>query len=289
MTDLQGATLDALDTLLIALEMKPLDGERFRAESEGDRFGRIFGGQLLAQAMCAASATVQGKDPHSVQAYFVEGGATGAPVELTVDRVRDGRSMSTRRVTISQSGRTLLVAMVSFHLNPLTPELAVPARAAGGPDELPLLQDWVADVPPPLRDSARSWVDTPPPLEMRIAEPPYFMGGSLAEGARSHWMRLPRDVGDDPVLHAALLAYASDYLLLDMAFRAHPAPVEAAALAGFSLDHTLWLHRPVRFDTWHLYTQELVALSGHRGLVRGSIHNAEGHLVATASQEVIVR
>ena len=102
-------------------------------------------------------------------------------------------------------------------------------------------------------------------------------------------MRLPRDVGDDRVLHAALLAYASDYLLLDMAFRSQPEQVAANAFTGASLDHALWFHRPVHFDRWHLHTQETIAITGHRGLVRGAIHDADGHLVATAMQEVLVR
>jgi acyl-CoA thioesterase-2 len=102
-------------------------------------------------------------------------------------------------------------------------------------------------------------------------------------------MRLPRDVGDDPVLHSVLLAYASDYLLLDIALRSHPDPVNVESSTAFSLDHSLWLHRPVRFDRWHSHTAELVSVSGHRGLVRGAIHDIDGHLVASTTQEVLVR
>jgi acyl-CoA thioesterase-2 len=121
-----------------------------------------------------------------------------------------------------------------------------------------------------------------------VGEAPTFLGGPAAESARSHWMRLPRGVGDDPLLHAALLAYASDYLLLDMAFRSYPEPPAPTRLTGSSLDHSLWFHRPVRFDRWHLHTQETLAVSGHRGLVQGAIHDADGHLVANAMQEVLV-
>ena len=102
-------------------------------------------------------------------------------------------------------------------------------------------------------------------------------------------MRLPRSVGDDPVLHAAMLAYASDYLLLDMAFRSHPERPGLGDVSGFSLDHALWFHRPTRLDRWHLHTQHTRAISGHRGLVEGQIHDADGALVATAMQEVLVR
>lgn len=102
-------------------------------------------------------------------------------------------------------------------------------------------------------------------------------------------MRLPRAVGDDPLLHSVLLAYSSDYLLLDMALRSHPGPLSVASFTGFSVDHALWLHRPVQFDRWHLHTQQLLAISGHRGLVRGAIHDIDGHLVASTTQEVLVR
>jgi acyl-CoA thioesterase-2 len=133
------------------------------------------------------------------------------------------------------------------------------------------------------------WVDVPPPIEMRLVEPPTFFGGPVGEGTRSHWMRLPLPVGDDPGLHAALLAYASDYFLLDMAFRSHPDGSAPGTLGGVSLDHAIWFHRPVRFDRWNLYTQETLALTGHRGLVKGSVHDTDGNLVATVVQETLVR
>jgi acyl-CoA thioesterase-2 len=147
----------------------------------------------------------------------------------------------------------------------------------------------VRDLPPELGRHSRTWVDHPPPLDLRIGEAPTFLGGSSADGTRSHWMRLPRDVGDDPLLHTALLAYASDYLLLDMAFRSYPDRAVPMAFNGFSLDHTMWFHRPVRFDRWHLHTQETVALSGHRALIRGAIHGEDGQLVASVMQAVLVR
>jgi acyl-CoA thioesterase-2 len=286
---LEGAILDSLDGLLQALALEPLGGDRFRVAAEPGRFDRVFGGQTVAQALLAASATVTGKEPHSLHAYFVEAGTPGQPLDLVVDRVRDGRSVSTRRVAAMQGERPLLTLMASFHVNPTAPERADPPPAVPGPGELPLLQDWVRDVPPELVPSSRSWVEQPPPLELRIGEAPHFLGGQPADGSRSHWMRLPRGVGGDPLLHTALLAYASDYLLLDMVFRSHPQRYTPTGFTGFSLDHAVWLHRPVRFDRWHLHTQQTLALSGHRGLVRGTIHDADGHLVASVAQEVLVR
>jgi len=286
---LEGGILEALDGLLLALELESLGEDRFRAHSEPDRFGRIFGGQMLAQALVAACITVDDKPPHSMHAYFVQAGSPEQRIDVAVDRVRDGRSMAARRVTVMQDGRPLLIAMASFHDNPTEPAFADPPPTVPRPDELPRLQDWAKKAPPELLPRAQTWIDRPPPLEMRIGEPTYFLGGSAGSGPRSHWMRLPRDVGDDPLLHSALLAYASDFLLLDMAFRSHPERVTVASFAGFSLDHALWLHRPVRFDRWHVHTQQLLAISGDRGLVRGAIHDIDGHLVASTTQEVLVR
>jgi acyl-CoA thioesterase-2 len=287
---LEQATLASLDGLLDALILKEIGSDRFAVTVEPDRFGRLFGGQLIAQALLAAAATVEAKPPHSLHAYFVEGGMPGVPLELAVERVRDGRSMAARRVSVTQEGRDLLVLLASFHASPVSPQLADPPPVVPAPDQLPLLQKWVHESPPDVRPTAeRGWVQQPPPVEMRLGEALRFLGGEPAVGTRSHWMRVPREVGDDPLLHTALLAYASDYFLLDMAFRAHPLGLPASSYTSTSLDHALWFHRPVRFDEWVLHTQETIAISGDRGLVRGAMHDAEGRLVATAMQEVLIR
>jgi acyl-CoA thioesterase II len=286
---LESAVLESLEGLLGALRIEPMAEDRFRARCEPARFDRVFGGQVLAQAVLAAAATVTGKEPHSVHAAFVEVGMPDEDVELVVDRVRDGRSMSTRRVMVLQQERPLLAAIVSFHDNPLGPEVASPIPGGPRPEQLPLLQHWARELPDERREHGRTWLEQPPPVEIRVGEAPTFLGGPSADGTRGHWMRLPRDVGDDPSLHAALLTYASDYLLLDMAFRSHPELSGPGAFTGVSLDHAVWMHRPTRFDRWHLHSQETVAILGHRGLVKGAIHDVDGRLVATVMQEVLVR
>jgi acyl-CoA thioesterase-2 len=285
---LERATLSALDALLVALTLEPMGGDRFRAQGEADRFDRVFGGQVVAQALLAASATVDRKDPDSLHAYFVEAGIPGQPVDVLVDRVRDGRSISTRRATVLQGKRQLLVAILSFHAGASEPGLTG-TPSDPGPDGLPLLQEWVRDLSQEQRLTGLSWIEQPPPLELRMDEPPHFMGGPSTQGPRTHWMRLPRQVGDAPLLHAALLAYASDYLLLDMVLRAYPDRAALTSFTSFSLDHSLWFHRPVRLDRWHSHTQETQAVSGHRGLVRGTIRDADGRLVASAMQEGLLR
>jgi len=287
--DLQRTIQRSLDSLLHSLQPQSVGDDRFRVHSEANRFGRVFGGQMIAQAMAAASATVDDKPPHSLHAYFVKSGDPDHPLDVAVDRVRDGRSMAARRVTVEQGGETLLIAMVSFHDNPTEPEFAERAPHGVDPEQLPRLQDWVESVPPELIERARTWISRPPPLDMRIAEPTHFFGGSRGTGPRTHWMRLPHNVGDDPVLHSVLLTYATDYLLLDVALRGHPEPVSVGSSSAFSLDHSIWLYRPVRFDLWHSHTAELVAVSGHRALVRGAVHDIDGHLVASTTQEVLIR
>lgn len=288
-TKMEKAILGALDTLEQALSLKPVGANSFQASNEADRFGRIFGGQLLAQALCAASTTVDRHTPHSLHAYFLQTGDSGRPVEIEVERVRDGRSMTTRQVNVTQGERTLLTALASFHSNATEPELSHEVLGVPPPEEMPLLQHWVHQVPQAMRSKAKTWIDAPPALEMRIAEPPTFLGGRQTSEPRSHWMRLPRHIGHTPTLHTALLAYASDYLMLDMALRSHPHPADYASVAAVSLDHAIWLHRPSDFHEWHLYTQETAAIAGHRAMVRGVIRDAAGHTVASTAQEVLVR
>jgi acyl-CoA thioesterase-2 len=139
-----------------------------------------------------------------------------------------------------------------------------------------------------MAEYGRHWIEQPPPVEMRLPEAPSFLGGSLAGPTRSHWMRAPPDLGADPVLNAVLLAYASDFFLMDMVFHSHPGAGGPGRANGLSLDHAIWFHRPVQFDQWHLHTQETVAIVGERGLARGTIHDAEGRLTATVMQEVLV-
>jgi acyl-CoA thioesterase-2 len=279
---------DALDGLLAALELEPIGPNRFRAGNEPPRFPRTFGGQLVAQALRAACATAPEREPHSIHAYFVQGGLVDLPFELDVVRVRDGRTMATRQVTVTQGERTALVAIASFHHQLPTPAATEPPPTVPEPTDLPTLQDWARAAPDPSDPRARTWVENPPPLEVRIGEAPTFLGGPQRLGTRSHWLRLPRAVADDGSLHAVLLTYASDYFLSDMAVRTHPEPVGSQGLRSSSVDHAVWIHRRVRFDDWHLHTQEPLAIVGERALVKGTLHDRSGVLVATVVQEVVL-
>lgn len=284
-SDLSSAILGSLDDLLATLQVRPLGDDRFAVPSETvPMFDRIYGGQLLAQALVGAAATVEGKDVHSLHATFVKSGIPDRPVEVVVHRVRDGRSLVTRQVSVIQEDEPLLIGIASFHTHEPEPDVAGPPPEVAQPEEMPLLQEWAQDVP-----SGRHWIERPPAVELRLPEALTFFGGTGSSSTRSHWMRLPRPVGDDQVLHAALLAYASDFFLMDMIFRTHPARLGPGTANGLSLDHAIWFHRPVRFDRWHLHTQEAVAVVGERGLARGAIHDADARLAASVMQEVLVR
>ena len=285
MDDLRRAINSSLDDLLAALDLRPCGEGCFAVEPA--RFGRsdrVFGGQLLAQAVVGASATVSGKDIHSLHATFLRTGTPGAPLKIEVDLVRDGRSIATRKVAILEAGKPLLIAIASFAELRAEPDIALPRSQVAPPEETPLLQELVGEAP-----SGRHWIEQPPAAELRLPELPSFLSGVSADNPRSHWMRLPRLVGSDHALNAALLAYASDFFLMDMVFRLHRQELGPGRANGFSLDHAIWFHRPVRFDDWHLHTQEAVALVGDRGLARGAIHDIDGRCVASVTQEVLLR
>jgi acyl-CoA thioesterase II len=275
----------SLEDLLAALALRSVGEDRFVVEPATPLTPRrIFGGQLLAQAVVGAAATVEGKDIHSLHATFVRAGTPGAPVEIAVTRVRDGRSIGTRQVTVLEGGKPLLVAIASFATNSPEPDLAKPAPDAAFPEEMPPLQAWARGLA-----AGQHWIDQPPAIEVRLPESPSFLTGASATTTRSHWMRLPRSIGGDHALNGALLAYASDFFLMDMVFRMHPEELGPGRANGFSLDHAIWFHRPVRFDDWHLHTQEAVALVGDRGLAHGAIHDTAGRRVASVAQEVLLR
>jgi acyl-CoA thioesterase-2 len=284
--DLNASLLASLEDLLGVLRLEAVADDRFRIRAAAtEMFDRVYGGQLLAQALVAASATVVAKEPQSLHAAFVNAGRPGRPVEVAVSRVRDGRSTAARGVTILQDDVPLLLAFACFHANSEAPDWHAPVPPVPAPDETPLLQHWAAQAP----TVGGHWIERPPPVELRLPESPSFLGGTGRGARRSHWMRLPRPVGDDAVLHAALLAYASDFFLMDMVFRVRDSEFGPGSTAGYSVDHAIWFHRPVNFEGWHLHTQEAVTLFGERGLARGSIHEQGGPLVATVMQEVLVR
>ena len=264
---LDEAILVSLDGLLRALELEPAGDDRFRVVAEPDRFTRVFGGQTVAQALLAAGATVADKDPHSLHAYFVEAGVPTGALEVAVERVRDGRSMADapqhRHPGRPDPPRGAGVV-------PRQPRRArawpSPRRRSPAPDQLPVLQDWLRRPPTGARGATGpAWVDQPPPLELRIGEAPTFLGGppptsAARTGCACHatWATIrsstPRCSRTRPTTSCSTWRCA----------RTRSASA-AGAFTAFSVDHALWFHRPVRFDRWHLHTQETISRLGSPG------------------------
>lgn len=263
----------------------------FIGESQRMPHHRVFGGQVLAQSVVAAGRTVADLDGgprpiHSLHGYFVRPGDDAEPIHYAVERMRDGRSFSTRRVHAIQHGKTILSLIASFQqpaggLDHLEPMPKVP-----GPDGLMSAGDALADSDQPTSQQAVR----PRPIELRHVEGNLFTGpGPERVNHQSVWMRAVGKLPDDPLIHAAVLAYASDYSLLESVLRRHGIGWRDPRLRVASLDHALWFHRPVRVDEWLLYSQESPSAQGGRGLGIGRIYAQDSTLVATVAQEGMLR
>ena len=278
-------------SLLPLLDLEPIERNIYRGRNRDVGTGRIFGGQVLAQALVAAQSTIGEEDrtAHSLHAYFILGGDLGIPVVYFVDRTRDGRSFSTRRVTAIQHGRAIFALSASFHR----------------PEEGLSHQSEIANVPPPeelrseleiLRENAdriperlRSVLTQDRPLEFRPVEDYKPFDRSRREPVRHVWLKSASPLGNEPVHHRAALAYASDYGILSAALYPHGRTFRDPDLMAASLDHSLWFHRPFRADDWLLYRFESPVSHGARGFGIGTFHTRDGRLVASAAQEGLIR
>jgi acyl-CoA thioesterase-2 len=279
MGPLDEALESPLEVLLGCLDLERLDADRF-AGDPGPGEGRLFGGMVAAQSVIAAGRTV---DPerllHSLHAYFLRPGRHDLPIRFAVDRIRDGRSFTTRRVVAHQAGEAIFNLDASFAL----PEAGIshqdPMPAAPPPESLP---DWEEVRAQMLRDptltSARSSV------EVRMCDP---LTPDPSPARQRNWMRVRGELPDAPLLHAAMLVYATDRTLLSTAARPHGIPWRERA--GASLDHAVWIHQPVHLEGWLLYTSESPVASSGRGMIFGAIHYPDGRRLASVAQEGLIR
>ncbi len=274
------------------LRVSPTGPDTFRAGPRRRAPERSFGGAVVAQSVLAAGATVPPDRPvHSLHAYFLRVGEASSPVDLRVDRVRDGGSYSTRRVTAEQSGRAILELSCSFQRTEVGFTHQVPRLTAPGPESLPTLGEVAAGVPGPLR----SWFDELPrrhPFDLRFdGELPRVAAarGESAAPRQRFWLRSLEPLPDEPLVHAAALVYASDMLMLSTSLAPHARAVGAPDVAAASLDHAVWLHRPARADEWHCYEQESSWAAGGRSHCSGRLFDRSGGLVMTVAQEGMVR
>jgi acyl-CoA thioesterase II len=273
------------------LDLERIEIDIFRGRSPQENLQRVFGGQVAGQALVAAGRTTDGERPvHSLHAYFLRPGMPGVPIVYQVERVRDGRSFTTRRVVAVQQGRTIFNLTASFHQPETGIEHQVPMPDVPAPESLPKLADEIRDRLGELPESLER-MERRMAFDIRYVERLRWDSGELRgmEARSGVWMRAIGSLGDDPLVHTCALTYASDMTLLD----AVRIPVEPLwGPRGFdmaSLDHAMWFHRPFRADEWFLYQQESPIATGGRGLARGQIFDRDGQLIVSVMQEGLFR
>ncbi|MCC4244565.1 acyl-CoA thioesterase II [Stappia indica] len=280
----------AVDDLLSILDLEPLEHNLFRGMSPQVGWQRVFGGQVIGQALVAASRTVpQERSVHSLHGYFLRPGDPAVPIIYEVDRIRDGGSFTTRRVVAIQHGKPIFSVAASFQTfeegldhQAVMPDVPMPEDLPG---EAELKEKFLAHAPEPVR---RYW-ERDRPIELRPVDMTHYFSRSKLTPSQNVWVRASAALPDDPRIHSCVLAYASDMTLLDTSLFAHGTSVFDPKLQVASLDHAMWFHRPFRADEWLLYAEDSPSASGGRGFTRGSLFSRDGQLVASVAQEGLIR
>ncbi|HXA28486.1 MAG TPA: acyl-CoA thioesterase II [Candidatus Angelobacter sp.] len=281
----------ALDDLLRILDLEPIEENIFRGTSPAEQRQQIFGGQVAGQALVAAGRTVERGTVHSLHAYFLRPGDIRVPILFEVDRIRDGRSFTTRRVVAVQHGKAIFNLSASFHVEEpgIEHQLDMPANLPD-PESLPTVAEMVEPHRERLGELGEWWLRRRP-IDVRYVEPE--VPAPLRDGVKAQyqrvWIKADGPLPDDPLLHACVVAYASDMTLLDTTVLPHGMTWGKGLLMGASLDHAMWFHRPFRADEWLLYDQDTPAAYGARAFARGSIFSSDGRLVVSVAQEGLVR
>jgi len=280
----------AVKEMLEILDLEPLDVNLFRGRSPQSGWQRVYGGQVIGQALVAAVRTVDAsRPPHSMHAYFLLPGDPKVPIIYDVDRIRDGKSFTTRRVTARQHGHPIFSMLVSFHHDEPGLEHQAKMPEVVPPEQLPKESDLRKAMLPTMPDPVRRYYERERPIELRPVEFERYGGKKVVEGRFHIWIRTTERLPDDPAIHQCVLAYASDMTLLDAALAPHGRTLFEREFMAASLDHALWLHRPFRADDWLLYAQDSPNMHGSRGFSRGLIFTRDGTLVASVAQEGLVR
>ncbi len=277
-----------LDRLVALLDLERIEENIFRGVSPAPSPVRVFGGQVAGQALVAAGRTVPAeRKVHSLHAYFIRPGDPSVPIVYEVDRIRDGRSFTTRRVIAVQRGKAIFSLSASFQAPEPGVEHAEPMPAVPDPETLPTRAVTMGRYAAKLGDFAR----LPRPIDIRyVTDPPWEQRDRGPSEARSQvWMRADGRLPDDELLHVCVLTYASDMTLLDSVLVRHGAYWGLDKVLGASLDHALWFHRPFRADEWFLYDCVSPSASGSRGLATGRFFAQDGTLIATVVQEGLLR
>ncbi|RAI39751.1 acyl-CoA thioesterase II [Rhodoplanes roseus] len=282
----------AVQHLLSVIDLERIEVNLFRGRSPQSGWQRVFGGQVIGQALVAACRTVEEiaeRPPHSLHAYFVLAGDPKVPIIYEVERLRDGKSYTTRRVTAIQHGRPIYSAMVSFHRPEQGFEHQFKMPDVVGPENLPSELELKERILPLMPDPVRGYYERERPIELRPVEFERYLGKAHPEGRFHVWIRTTGRLPDEPAIHRCVLAYASDMLLLDASMIPHGRTLFEKDIMAASLDHAMWFHRPFRADEWLLYCQDSPNACGARGFGRGLIFSRDGTLIASVAQEGVVR
>ncbi|HYM28218.1 MAG TPA: acyl-CoA thioesterase II [Steroidobacteraceae bacterium] len=279
-----------LADLLQLLELEQLEVNLFRGASRDIGAPQVFGGQVLGQALSAAAATVEGRTVHSLHAYFLRRGDCNAPIVYEVDRSLDGHSFANRRIVAIQHGQQIFNMTASFQIAEAGFDHQVPMPQVPAPESLP---DQSGRPPSELLvrlpERVRHFLEQPRPFEFRTVQPLDLLRPRRERPAREIWFRAVGALPDDETLHRRLLAYVSDFFLLDTATLPHGTSFLNPSLVMASIDHAMWFHRPLRVDDWLLYAMESPSASGARGFARAGVFARDGRLVASTAQEGLVR
>jgi acyl-CoA thioesterase-2 len=275
----------SLEFLVDLLDLEPIEVNIFRGIQPNEERQRVFGGQVAGQALMAAGRTVEHGRVHSLHSYFLRPGDPTVPILYEVDRIRDGRSFTTRRVVAVQHGRAIFNLEASFHGHDEGPEHQFPMPEVPAPETLAPLAERLD----PWKDELAEWFDRPHPIDQRhIGDLPWHSRGA---GEPSHrlWIRADGKLPDDPLLHACVAAYASDMSLIDTILAPHEVRWGDEGFMSASLDHCMWFHRPFRADEWLLYDTDSPVAIGGRGLARGFLFDQSGRLCVSMIQEGLTR
>jgi acyl-CoA thioesterase-2 len=279
----------ALEELLAILDVETLEVNLFRGVSPKSGWQRVFGGQVIGQALVAAYRTVDGRIAHSLHGYFLRPGDPTIPIIYEVDRIRDGGSFSTRRVVAIQHGQAIFSMGVSFHAAEEGLSHQMPMPDVPQPEDLPseaeLKERFIDRLPPQVR----AYWERERPIELRPVDISRYLSSEKRNPSQHVWIRANGKLPEDLPLNQCVLAYASDFTLLDTALIAHGRFAFDPTLMLASLDHSIWFHRSFRADDWLLYTQDSPTSGGGRAFCRGSLFSRQGLLVASTTQEGLLR
>lgn len=275
--------------LLDHLTLERLEENLFRGQSRDIGSPNVYGGQVLAQALFAASQTVEERDVHSLHAYFLRSGDKQLPVVYEVDRIRDGKSYTTRRIVAIQRGKPIFNMSASFKTREEGIEHQCEMPEVPGPENLPNLTELGRQALAEIPDKLIRFLKWQRPIEFRPVQPTDLLHPEPSPPFRDIWIRAEGVLPNDPALHKILLAYASDYSLLATALLPHGLAFSMSSIRAASLDHAMWFHRSFRMDEWLLYSMESPNTSHGRGFSRGNFFTREGKLVASVAQEGMIR